>query len=126
MDLRVRLQPARLPFVLLLALVGSIAVASGRPTSADEWKAHEVRFADSASVGGTMLSAGVYRVTHSVEGQSHVMIFTGANGATARVRCAMVPRTSKAARSVQGYEYIHGVRTLRTLIFKGDWFIHEF
>src|SRR5271157_3117821 len=52
-------------------------------------------------VGGTVLPAGDYKVTHEMQGQTHIMIFKQSHGtAEAKVRCELVPLNAKLSRSV--------------------------
>lgn len=81
-------------------------------------------------VGDVLLPAGDYKVTHTMEGENHIMVFKQLNTkkpAEARVKCRLVPLTQKAARDEVTFGFnAANQRTLHSMIFKGDTAQHVF
>jgi|SRR5579862_7667283 len=81
-------------------------------------------------VGDVLLPEGMYKVEHTMQAQDHIMVFRQLNTkkpAEARVKCQLVPLTSKATRDEQAF-LINAAneRVLHTLTFKGDSAQHVF
>ena len=73
-------------------------------------------------VGGTVLPAGDYNVTHEMRGQNHVMIFKRSYG-TAEVTagCKLVPLDAKALDTQLVYETnTNNQKVLLEMAFRGD------
>jgi hypothetical protein len=81
-----------------------------------------ISFSAPMVVGGTLLPAGNYKVTHEMNGQTHVMIFKQINGtAEARANCNLVPLNAKAELTQQIYTTnAKNERVLQELTFAGD------
>lgn len=77
-------------------------------------------------VGGTLLPAGTYNITHEMNGQTHVMIFKQVNGkAEAKANCSLVPLKDKAQRTEQRFTTnAKNERVLQELTFAGDKATH--
>lgn len=77
-------------------------------------------------VGGTLLPAGHYNVTHQMNGQTHVMIFKQANGkAEAKTNCNLVPLKDKAEHTMQRYTVnASNDHILQEVTFGGDKATH--
>jgi len=75
-----------------------------------------------AIVGGTLLPAGNYTVTHEMQGQTHIMIFKQVDGKVeVKTTCTLVPLTEKATRTEQRYaENANNQKVLVEMVFKGD------
>jgi len=81
-------------------------------------------------VGDVLLPAGDYKVTHTMEGENHIMVFKQLNTkkpAEARVKCQLVPLAQKATREEVAFGLnAANQRTLHSMIFKGDTAQHVF
>ncbi len=77
-------------------------------------------------VGGTLLPAGDYNVTHEMQGQTHIMTFKQIGGnAEVKTKCNLVPLTKKATRNEQVFkEDAQNQRVLLEMTFRGDAATH--
>ena len=77
-------------------------------------------------VGGTLLPAGEYKVTHEMQGQTHIMNFQLIGGkATATSKCNLVPLTQKATKTEERFsENAKNERVLTQMTFRGDTATH--
>ncbi len=77
-------------------------------------------------VGGSLLPAGEYKVTHEMQGPTHIMNFQQIGGkATASSKCNLIPLTEVASRSEQRFEdNAKNERVLIQMTFKGDKATH--
>ncbi|MGB8770909.1 MAG: hypothetical protein WCC92_14920, partial [Candidatus Korobacteraceae bacterium] len=96
----------KMMFVILISLVfmfiGSIAAKDNPMGIATK---QTVSFAQPTVVGGTLLPAGDYSITHEMQGQTHIMIFKQIHGkAETKATCTLVPLKTKAARSEQQFK----------------------
>ena len=73
-------------------------------------------------VGGTVLPAGDYKVTHEMQGQTHIMTFKQSHGtAEVKTKCTLVPLNEKAQDTRQLYETnAENQKVLMEMIFRGD------
>lgn len=85
-----------------------------------------IEFTAPTLVGGTLLPAGEYNVTHQMNGQTHVMIFKQAHGkAEAKTTCNLVPLKAKAERTMQRYTVnASNDHILQEITFGGDKATH--
>lgn len=81
-----------------------------------------IAFSAPTVVGGTLLPAGNYNVTHQMNGQTHVMVFKAIGGsAEAKANCNIVPLTAKAEETQQTYTTnAKNERVLQEMTFAGD------
>jgi hypothetical protein len=81
-----------------------------------------INFTAPTLVGGTMLPAGKYNVTHEMNGQTHVMLFKSVNGKfEAKSNCNLVPLKAKAEHTSQRYTTnAKDEHTLQEITFAGD------
>jgi len=89
-------------------------------------KPQTITFTAPTVVGGTLLPAGDYNVTHQMKGQTHVMTFKKIGGkAEATANCNLVPLKAKAERSQQSYTTnAKNERVLQDMTFAGDKATH--
>jgi hypothetical protein len=91
---------------------------------------HRVTFSDPIKVGDVMLPQGEYTVQHTMEGETHIMVFSQLHTkapATARVKCQIVPLEGKA--SANQVIYVHDSaekHVLQELVFAGEKAKHVF
>ena len=85
-----------------------------------------IEFTAPTLVGGTLLPAGQYNVTHQMNGQTHVMIFKQAHGKMeAKTNCNLVPLKAKAERTTQRYTVnATNDHVLQEITFGGDKATH--
>jgi|HubBroStandDraft_4_1064222.scaffolds.fasta_scaffold1275541_1 hypothetical protein len=86
-----------------------------------------ITFATPIIVGGTLLPAGNYTVTHQMNGQTHVMTFQqiGGKKAEAKANCNLVPLKAKAEHTEQVYvRNAKNERVLTEMTFAGDTATH--
>jgi len=85
-----------------------------------------INFSAPTIIGGTVLPAGDYKVTHEMQGQTHVMIFTRSNGKVeAKTNCKLVSLKQKAERTQQTYTVnANNQRVLQEITFAGDKATH--
>lgn len=83
-----------------------------------------VMLSEQAKVGTHVLAAGEYRVTHTMEGAEHIMVFKKGNQEY-RVKCNMEPLQAKANSTQFFYNNdASGQRVLQAMIFQGDTVRH--
>ena len=85
-----------------------------------------ITFTAPTVVGGTLLPAGNYNITHEMNGQTHVMIFKQIGGkAEAKANCNLVPLKAKAERTESRYiTNAKNERVLQEMTFAGDKATH--
>ena len=108
----------------ILLLACSAAMASTNAMGIAEKQT--IQFTAPTLVGGTLLPAGQYNVTHQMNGQIHVMIFKQINGkAEAKSNCNLVPLKAKAERTTQRYTVnASNDHILQEITFGGDKATH--
>ena len=119
MDLQKRM------FVILVAaliLVGAASVLAKDNSMAGVALKQDITFTAPTLVGGSLLPAGDYKVTHEMQGTEHIMIFKQVDGkAQAKAKCNLVPLTEKARTTEQHYsQNAKNERVLNEMIFRGD------
>ena len=86
-----------------------------------------ITFSQPTLVGGTLLPAGNYNITHEMNGKTHVMIFKqiGGQKAEAKANCNLVPLTAKAQQTQTRYiTNAKNERVLQEMTFEGDKATH--
>lgn len=82
-----------------------------------------ITFSAPTVIGGTLLPAGDYKVTHQMQGQDHIMTFTqiGGKKAEAKTKCTLVPLGAKAPTNEQRTTVnAKNERVLTEMTFRGD------
>ncbi len=100
-------------------LLGLTTLAAGQSI-----ETREVTFLTPVQIAGTPFAPGTYRITHSMEGQDHVLVLTS-NGSKKphprKVRCHVKSLPKKSAYSEQRFvEDSSGKRTITSMVFEGD------
>jgi hypothetical protein len=110
----------------LTVLLGCVA-AIATDTNQGMLGKKTINFTAPTLVGGTLLPAGDYTVTHEKNGQTIVMIFTKAGGTlTAKSNCTLVPLKTKVPRSEQRYTINDkNEHVLTAMTFSGENVTHE-
>jgi len=85
-----------------------------------------ITFTTPTLVGGTLLPAGHYNITHEMSGKTHVMIFKQIDGkAEAKANCNLVPLKAKAQQTQTRYvTNAKNERVLQEMTFEGDKATH--
>ena len=112
-------------FILVAALVvlgAATMFASTDSSMAGVALKQDITFNAPTVVGGTLLPAGEYKVTHEMQGSEHIMIFKAITGkAEAKAKCNLVPLDQKAKQTEQRYtENAKNERVLIEMQFRGD------
>jgi hypothetical protein len=115
-------------FLIAIAVLvlGTAAVAANQLGIADK---RDVTFYDSVRVGDTLLPAGDYVVTHQMQGDEHIMVFTrqGRKPAEARLKCTLKPLSTPATQSQVEYRLNAAKEhVIARMVFKGDRAEHIF
>ena len=111
--------------VVIILCAGTALLAKDNPMGIAEKQT--VNFTSPTLVGGTLLPAGNYNVTHEMSGTTHVMIFKqiGGQKAEAKANCNLVPLKAKAERTQQRYTVnAKNERVLEEMTFAGDKATH--
>lgn len=89
-----------------------------------------VTFESPIWVGETLLPSGNYQVMHTMQGDTHIMVFEQKNVKTpvvSRVKCTLVSLPEKASQSETKYVMNDkNERVLEAMTFRGDKAIHQF
>ncbi len=113
--------------IFLLAIVvvaGAVALAANQFGVADK---RQVTFHDPVRIGETLLPAGDYTVVHQMQGDQHIMVFTGRKKLEARIKCTLAPLAAPAPRTEFGYTLNAAKEHVLTrMVFQGDRAEHQF
>jgi hypothetical protein len=109
-------------FVAALIVVGAASVLATDNSMAGVALKQDITFTAPTLVGGSLLPAGDYKVTHEMQGTEHIMIFKQVDGKTeAKAKCNLVPLTAKAKTTEQHYSVnAKNERVLTEMTFRGD------
>ena len=80
---------------------------------------------EKARVGAEVLAAGEYKVTHTMEGAEHIMVFQKGDQQY-RIKCTLQPLSEKAHTTQFFYEHATGERVLQAIVFRNDAVRHVF
>ncbi len=110
--------------LLIVLVAGAVAMAANQYGVADK---RQVTFHDPVRIGDTLLPAGEYTVVHQMQGDEHIMVFTGKKKLGARVKCTLAPLTAPAPRTEFGYS-VNAAKehVLTRMVFQGDRAEHRF
>ena len=109
-------------FLAALVLGGvTLVMATNNPMAGVALK-QEITLSAPTLVGGSLLPAGDYKITHEMQGAEHIMIFKQIGGkAEAKAKCNLVPLNEKAKTTEQRYtENAKNERVLIEMTFRGD------
>lgn len=114
--------------IVVLAMIVALAcTAIAKDNSMGIAQKHTISFSAPTIVGGTVLPAGNYSVTHEMNGQTHVMIFKeiGGTKAEAKTNCNLVPLKDKAEQTQMLYTTnAKNEHVLQQMTFEGDKATH--
>jgi len=109
--------------VTIAIVVCSATLVQAKTNSMGISEKQTITFTAPTVVGGTLLPAGDYSVTHQMQGAEHIMIFKEIGGAKteAKAKCSLVPLNGKAEKTEQRYsENAKNERVLQEMTFRGD------
>ncbi|HLK33318.1 MAG TPA: hypothetical protein VKT29_09525 [Terriglobales bacterium] len=111
--------------LLLFTLLGlGMMVRAQQPTGFTGTKM--LTLTEQSKVGAQVLAAGEYRVTHTMEGAEHIMIFKKGKQEF-RIKCNLEALNAKADATQLWFETDgNGQRVLTAAIFRGDSVRHVF
>jgi hypothetical protein len=116
--------------LVVVCVLGVAVMLSAGPNKFGVADTRFVNFDEPISVGNIVLPKGEYRITHTMEGENHIMLFTQQrvkNPAEARVKCTLVPLPAKAERNETFYTHdAANQHVLVEMTFKGDRAKHVF
>ena len=111
---------------ITILILGTAAIATDQFGIMEK---RAVTFYDSVRVGETLLPAGIYVVTHQMQGDQHIMVFTkqGRKPVEARLKCKLTPLNAPAQQSQVEYK-LNAAKELviMRMVFKGDRAEHNF
>lgn len=107
--------------VLLSFLVFALLAWAQQPSTAST----KVVFSEETRVGGQVLPAGAYGVTHVVQDAEHIMIFTQ-NEKEFRANCNLVETDGSVATTYYYDDSVKGQPALLSIEFRGDNFRYAF
>jgi hypothetical protein len=120
----------KIMLVLGVCVLGLSVLASAGQNQFGVADTRQIRFDNPTWVGGTLLPSGNYQVLHTMQGDTHIMVFEQKGGrkpAEVSVKCTLVPLQAKASQTEATYILNDkDERVLHALIFEGDKAIHQF
>ena len=118
------MQSQKRMFVILAAMIvlGAATMFAATDSMTGVALKQEITFTAPTLVGGALLPAGEYKLTHEMQGTEHIMIFKQIGGkAEAKAKCNLVPLDAKAKTTEQRYsENAKNERVLVEMQFRGD------
>jgi hypothetical protein len=120
----------RIMFVVALCVVGLSVLAGAGQNQFGVADTRQIRFDNPVWVGDTLLPSGDYKVLHTMQGDTHIMVFeqkSGKKPVEVRVKCTLVPLPAKAERTAAAYILNDkNERVLQAVTFRGDNATHQF
>jgi hypothetical protein len=112
-------------YVILLAVLvlGAVTLLTATDSSMTGVALkQEISFTGPTVIGGTVVPAGDYKISHQMQGVEHIMIFKQIGGkAEATAKCNLVPLNEKAKTTEQRYtQNAKNQRVLVEMTFRGD------
>jgi hypothetical protein len=116
--------------VTAVCVLGLSALLSAGANQFGVADTRQISFDKPMRVGDVLLPSGQYQVLHTMQGDTHIMVFKQMNAkkpAEASVKCQLVPLKEKAERTEKIYIVnAANERVLQTLVFRGDLAAHVF
>lgn len=108
--------------IATIVVLGAATVLSASDNPMGIAPKQEITFNAPTVVGGTLLPAGDYKVTHEMQGTTHIMVFKQIGGkAEVKAKCSLVPLNEKAKTTEQRYtENAKNEHVLTEMQFRGD------
>jgi hypothetical protein len=116
--------------LVAMCVLGLSVLASAGQNRFGVADTRQIRFESPTWVGDTLLPSGNYQVLHTMQGDTHIMVFEQKGvikPAESRVKCTLVPLEAKASQTVTRYVLNDkNEHVLQALIFRGDTAMHQF
>jgi hypothetical protein len=118
----------KIVLVVAMCVLGLSVLAGAGQNQFGVADVRQVRFDNPIWVGETLLPSGNYKVLHTMQGDTHIMVFQQKSGKEeVRVKCTLAPLQAKAERTETAYTLNDkNERVLHGLTFKGDNATHQF
>lgn len=118
----------KIVLVVAMCVLGLSVLAGAGQNQFGVADTRQVRFDNPIWVGETLLPGGDYKVLHTMQGDTHIMVFQQKSGKEeVRVKCTLAPLQAKAERTETAYTLNDkNERVLHGLTFKGDNATHQF
>jgi hypothetical protein len=118
----------KIVLVVAMCVLGLSVLAGAGQNQFGVADVRQVRFDNPIWVGETLLPSGDYKVLHTMQGDTHIMVFQQKSGKEeVRVKCTLAPLQAKAERTETAYTLNDkNERVLHGLTFKGDNATHQF
>jgi hypothetical protein len=124
-------------FMKIMFVVAMCVLELGVPANAGAGQNHfgvantrQIWFDNPIWVGDTLVPSGNYQVQHTMQGNTHIMVFERKGGGTplvVRVQCTLIPLQAAALENETRYILNDKKqRVLQALIFRGDKARHQF
>ena len=114
----------------ICALLLGTVVAAQQQNKLGAADKYQVAFSSPTRVGNVLLPKGAYQIVHTMEGDTHIMVFTQEgvkNPVETRAECSLVPLQEKATQTQTVYGLnANNEHVLLELVFKGETAKHVF
>jgi hypothetical protein len=116
--------------VIAVCVLGTSLILSAGQNKYGVADTRQITFENPMLVGNMLLPKGEYQVSHTMEGENHIMVFKQMNSkkpVEVRVKCELVPLQAKATATEKTYVLnASNERVLQALVFRGDTAKHMF
>ncbi|HEY7099704.1 MAG TPA: hypothetical protein VH437_23470 [Terriglobales bacterium] len=120
----------KLMVVIAVCVLGTSLLLSAKQNQYGVADSRQITFDTPMRVGDVLLPSGEYQVLHTMDGDTHVMVFKQLktkNPSEAKIKCQIVPLQAKADQTQKTYIVnASNERVLQTLVFRGDTAKHVF
>ena len=120
----------KIMLVVAVCVLGLSVLASAGQNQFGVADSRQIRFDNPTWVGDTLVPSGNYQVLHTMQGDTHIMVFEQKGvkkPVEVRVKCILVPLEAKALHNETLYMLNDkNERVLQALIFRGDNARHQF
>ena len=116
--------------IIAVCVLGTSLILSAGQNKFGVMDSRQVTFDNPMRVGDVLLPSGEYQVLHTMQGDTHVMVFKQLRTkkpAAAKVKCQLIPLEAKADQTQKIYILnASNERVLQSLVFRGDKAKHVF
>ena len=120
----------RIVATIAVCVLGTSLLLSAGHNQFGVMDSRQITFDTPMRVGEVVLPSGEYQVLHTMQGDTHVMVFKQQrvkNPAEAKIKCQLVPLNEKADQTAKTYVInASNEHVLQTLVFRGDKAKHVF
>ena len=116
--------------IIAVCVLGTSLILSAGQNKFGVMDSRQVTFDNPMRVGDVLLPSGEYQVLHTMQGETHLMVFKQLRTkkpAEAKVKCQLIPLEAKADQTQKIYILnASNERVLQSLVFRGDKAKHVF